>query len=873
MDSDHDSLRMRVITCGLSMLLATVLVPCTALAAQGDVSYIKRSWDGKKIVSTSQNAEANPVPADGHMTSGWYYLDSDVKVNRRISLTGDTNLILGDGHTLDVKGIYVPAGTTLAVYAQSDGDQAGKIVSHPSSGAAIGATSGKHRGGSVEIHGGRIEATGHKHCAGIGSNDGDGTTAPITIYGGTVTATGGSDGAGIGGGRKCDGGDIAIYGGKVTAKGGGQNGAAIGGGDSADGGEITIAGGNLDSFFRDGAGIGGGEGGDGGKIDISGGVTTTHPEGQGNGAGIGGGNHSGAGGTVAISGGTVKANSRCGAGIGGGRAANGDMLMKRHNSGAGGDVTITGGDVRAHSEYGFGIGAGGQSGDRVFFIDGNVDFIGCAGHINFGGDASVEAMGRPAGMGGDGGSIAIQDSCYVDARGVSGKLDSEYSKFKTRDGNEHNSGKTDGHARGVLLMDKKASLEIDGGCLKATGSGQAHGITLYESGIDIKGGALMAQSGSEGVGCVSWKGVSAFEGAQFETGPDADNLTVLPAEQQADVQEPDYEYLRVSSPSAAAAPALRPRPVAAPAQLYSHALSADGTIGMDVSLMFDDEVLAHPEDYQVEVTRGDKLVLAQKVSEVEPTTREDDGVASDVYRFSIASAPRDIEATLTLRVRELGSDTYVALAGVDGSAVEADEGLTLSVADCMRKSAEGGSFKQKALARNMLAFCTYASHYYAVSECGCTAQPPVIDDFAPSEAHDIPRVEGTTPDDIEHFVYKGASLEVGSTMTYRLHFGSDCPEVVRIFCNGSTEALEIKQEGRDEYYVEVPDIAVRDLDQMYEFEIISSGGESTKMCAGPYSYANEVIAQEGDTCQRRTEQFEMVALLRYSESLKRYQDD
>ena len=209
------------------------------------VSYIERSWDGTEVnYETKTRDNVNTVPDNGAMTSGWYYLNSNVTVNDRIYLTGDTWLILGDNCTLDIKGLYVPQGSRLTIYAQSDGDNTGKLISKPNSGGAgIGAARDNHPGGNIVIHGGNIEAKGDDHCAGIGSNDGNGTTAPIMIYGGTINAKGGSDGAGIGGGRDCSGGTITIDGGTITAW--SRDGACIGGGDNGDSGTIIINSGTI----------------------------------------------------------------------------------------------------------------------------------------------------------------------------------------------------------------------------------------------------------------------------------------------------------------------------------------------------------------------------------------------------------------------------------------------------------------------------------------------------------------------------------------------------------------------------------------------------------------------------------------------------
>ena len=334
---------------GLVLLLCAIAALglfAAAALADGAVPYVERSWNGTQVVSTDQTHTAVPVPSNGNMTSGWYYLNSNVTKNGRVeSINGDVHLILGDGYTLDVKGLYVPSGSTLFIYGQANGT--GKIYSHPSGGAAIGGYSG-HDNGNIEIHGGTIEATGYDHCAGIGSNDGR-TTGTITIYDGTVNAVGGSQGAGIGAGRKSDGGTIKIYGGDVTAT-GGADGAGIGAGRDSDGGTIQIYGGTIIATGKDSsAGIGGGDASgsraDFSTIEIYGGVIEA--TGNSKGAGIGGGEYGSA--NITISGGTIRmarGGDSGGAGIGSGV------------DGTGSTITITGGTISATSSQGYGIGNG-----------------------------------------------------------------------------------------------------------------------------------------------------------------------------------------------------------------------------------------------------------------------------------------------------------------------------------------------------------------------------------------------------------------------------------------------------------------------------------------------------------------------------------
>ena len=266
------------------------------------------------------------IPLDNTMTelnAGWYVVNSDVTVNSRIDLTGNTNLILGDNCTLDVKGIYIPQGSTLTIYAQSDGVTAGKIVSKPTSGAGIGGISGNDNG-NIVIYGGIIEATGGQNCAAIGGGNG-GSGGTIDIYGGVITANGPDDS------DTC------------------ENGAGIGGGDCGAGGTITIYGGTITTYSRDGAGIGGGDEGDGGTITIYGGTITSNKVNQGQGARIGGG-YDAAPGTIIINGGTITTVGGSGAGIGGGK-----------RNPAGGTVTINGGIINASGDYGIGAGEEGAN--------------------------------------------------------------------------------------------------------------------------------------------------------------------------------------------------------------------------------------------------------------------------------------------------------------------------------------------------------------------------------------------------------------------------------------------------------------------------------------------------------------------------------
>ena len=345
----------------LSLALALSLVPGMSLTALADseVSYQEGSWSNNSVAYATKTA-ANPTTLASNTTAwadgNWYVVPAGgVEISTRITVTGTANLILTDGNKLTAsKGITVAGDNTLNIFAQSEGNNAGELLINnvDSSFAGIGGISyaannmKSSNGGSVNIHGGKINIAGVSGAAGIGGGfKANGGT--VTIYGGAVTATGGDGGAGIGGGKLYEGiggngGTVTIYGGTVTAKGDNYGGTGIGvscdnNGNSGNAGTVIINGGTVTATGGySSAGICSGTG----EVIINGGtVSATGGDG---GAGIGGGAGSN-GGIVTINGGTVTATGgNGGAGIGSGRLDRGN-----DSSGIGGSVTINGGTVTA----------------------------------------------------------------------------------------------------------------------------------------------------------------------------------------------------------------------------------------------------------------------------------------------------------------------------------------------------------------------------------------------------------------------------------------------------------------------------------------------------------------------------------------------
>ena len=158
----------------LCMALVFTLLPMTARADSGGYGYIDENgaqqYTGSETVTT--------IATDGDLSSGalgssgtttWYIVTGgDIQHTGTITVSGDVRLILADGASLKVTGSYHDAGinvsgtASLTIYAQSTGDDMGKLT-----------------------------ATGGYYGAGIGGGYG-GSGGNITVYGGEVRADGGS---------------------------------------------------------------------------------------------------------------------------------------------------------------------------------------------------------------------------------------------------------------------------------------------------------------------------------------------------------------------------------------------------------------------------------------------------------------------------------------------------------------------------------------------------------------------------------------------------------------------------------------------------------------------------------------------------------
>ena len=302
--------RNKILSVILSLALVLGMIPgmsLTAYAIPEPVSYVYYTVSDTTATKHTDGSQTSytVVTDQTAWSDGWYVVNSDITIADRITVSGTVHLILCDGKTLTAsKGITVNDGNTLHIYAQSTGDNAGKLTAIGAPTCAGIGSSDKNNSGNIYIHGGAISASSESTGAGIGGGrKGAGT---VTVFGGDIIATGGSSdiemynenkvdggGAGIGNGAfQVNGGSVTILGGTITAN-GGKWAAGIGGGSRQQSfGTITIKNATVEATGnKSGAGIGGGSTNKSlGDILIE--NSTIIATGGEDGAGIGGGSHS-----------------------------------------------------------------------------------------------------------------------------------------------------------------------------------------------------------------------------------------------------------------------------------------------------------------------------------------------------------------------------------------------------------------------------------------------------------------------------------------------------------------------------------------------------------------------------------------------------
>lgn len=211
-------------------------------------------WNGVDALE-AQTIPATAIDAETGITSttiasGTYIVKKDLNLSGNYQFTGDVDLILSDNTTLTITG-SLNADTwgthKLKIYAQSEGDDKGKLVINTSTTDGISITCG-----DIEIHGGDINVSSTVYSGG-GGTMGLETQYDLNIYGGKVTAFGTMEGINAYG-------NLYIYSGEINATAGasgGQGGKGIMGTITINGGTVTATGGDGVSGAAGGAGMDG----------------------------------------------------------------------------------------------------------------------------------------------------------------------------------------------------------------------------------------------------------------------------------------------------------------------------------------------------------------------------------------------------------------------------------------------------------------------------------------------------------------------------------------------------------------------------------------------------------------------------------------
>ena len=245
-------MKKRILALVLAVAIAAMSLPIFAFAATG-VTYYDYDPSTKTLVEKTLPAGTTVTTitagdTEDDIMPGWNLIVGNVTIPNYFFLLGEVKFILADGATLTTEGIGVELlenNGSFTVYAQSTGDNMGRIVTTGCENAAGIGGGYSEAVGDIAIFGGIIDVTGGDGGAGIGSGFG-GSCSNISIFGGIINATGGTGAAGIGSGAggvgsesSCE--NIALQGGIVNAV-GGSDAAGIGCGNGGSCGYATVVG-------------------------------------------------------------------------------------------------------------------------------------------------------------------------------------------------------------------------------------------------------------------------------------------------------------------------------------------------------------------------------------------------------------------------------------------------------------------------------------------------------------------------------------------------------------------------------------------------------------------------------------------------------
>ena len=296
------------------------------------------------------------------------------------------------------------------------------------------------------------------------------------------------------------------------------------------------------------------------------------------------------------------------------------------------------------------------------------------------------------------------------------------------------------------------------------------------------------------------------------------------------------------------------------AQVFCHTLTLEGQIGVNTYLILSKTITDDKDYYQVEYWNGETMVASQKVSEVTPVNKKLDNVTKNVYGFTVTTVAKEMDTVFTMKIKNLHTGEYITFATGAGKPVLS---VDYAVTTYLTEAQNSDSDKLKNLAGSMANFGTYAKHYFAVLNDNSTDALPTVDDFTTVNAATLENWEYQRPSDISNFTYKYTTLLLEKETTFRMYFTSDSVASLTIK-NGDTQ-LDIKS-GKGMYYVEIPNIAAKNLDVKYTLTI-SNGTTTTKGVFSPLGYAYAALKTENVSDSLK---YLVSALYYYNQNAKAY---
>jgi hypothetical protein len=235
----------------------------------------------------------------------------------------------------------------------------------------------------------------------------------------------------------------------------------------------------------------------------------------------------------------------------------------------------------------------------------------------------------------------------------------------------------------------------------------------------------------------------------------------------------------------------------------------------------------------------------------------------------------DVAFTMKIKAPD---GTYVDFADTKGTPVDGATGLGYSVNNYLEdRITYSQDSNMVQLAKDMRAYGAYAKHYFIKRyDTGWSEPLPTFDDFVMVSAEALSDFAPRLPDAaIGHFTYNSSTLVLEGVTRFRLYFESDDPSKLSIATtvNGKQTTL-VPQPGTGtnagRYFVEVPDIVAKRLDDMYVFSI-SNGSESITMRHGPFAYVRWALSTTD--ADRENLRYAMAALYNYNRSANVYFGD